>query len=464
MSIDVIWDLEADLAAPVSDAFVLAQLDDLEGQRLALKAAEARWLAEAERRKLYQAGGHSSMYGLLRSRYKWSEGQCKSAMTIARAGDRFESLLECLADGTLPSNHAETLGRSALALDRAGYADVDVDLGFYLNETGLEHDQYSKAVWRWEKLANPKDAAKDAASQYERRHATISVTEDGVTLTAVLDHLDGADVHEIFANFVDAEFRADWEAAVAIHGDNVTPALLDRTDRQRQADAVVTICRTAANAAPGISGSSEPSVTIIVDERTVSDTIVEFNLFPVTNPFVSAAGEAGNTAQTGECGHSDCNCNNGDLTNAVSGWSGEMVPDGDPLLWSQRRCETNTGVVIDPHTAVLAALQGYVRWMMVDRLGNPLAATSKQRFFRGPIRDTVMSISDRCICPGCRRRTGAAQADHLDEHQYGGATTMTNGGPVCGKHNRFKSRHNYRPRRDQRGHWHLYDPQGNIVA
>ncbi|HUF97647.1 MAG TPA: hypothetical protein VMM60_05910, partial [Ilumatobacter sp.] len=107
MSGDAICELEAEPAAPVADAFVLAQLDDIEAQRLELKAAEARWLAEAERRKLYQAGGHASMYGLRRSRYKWSDGQCKSAMTIARAGTRFESLLESLADGSLPSNHAE---------------------------------------------------------------------------------------------------------------------------------------------------------------------------------------------------------------------------------------------------------------------------------------------------------------------------------------------------------------------
>jgi hypothetical protein len=459
----VIAEPEVEVVVPVSDAFVLAQLDDLEAQRLALKAAEARWLAEAERRKLYQAGGHASMYGLLRSRFKWSDGQCKSAMTIARAGDRFESLLGSLADGTLPTNHAETAGRAALALDRAGYPDVDADLGFHLNEAGLEHDQYSKAIWRWEKVAHPKAAADQAASQYERRHATVSVSEHGVTVAAVLDHVDGADVREIIANFVDAEFRADWEAAVAVHGDHVTPALLDRTDRQRQADAVVTICRTAAGASPDVCGISEPNVTIIVDERTVADTIVEFNLFPDVdraNPFTPPASDPGNTPHEGECVDNDrttCSC-------AVCGWSGAIVPDGDPLLWSQRRCETSTGVVIDPYTAVLAVLQGYVRWMMVDRLGNPLSITSKQRFFTGPMREAVMSVSDRCICPGCRRRTGATQADHLDEHQHGGATTMTNGGPVCGKHNRFKSRHNYRPRRDQRGHWHLYDPHGNIVA
>jgi hypothetical protein len=456
MPFDVICDLEAEVPAPVSDAFVLAQLDDLEAQRLALKASEGRWLAEAERRKLYQSGGHASMYGLLRSRFKWSEGQCKSAMTIARAGDRFESIWESLADGTLPTNHAETIGRSALALDRAGYADVVADLGFYLNEAGLEHDQFSKAIGRWERLTNPKAAAKEAASQYERRHAIVSVTEDGVSITAVLDHLDGADVHEIIANFVDAEFRADWEAAAAVHGDKVTPGLLDRTDRQRQADAVVTICRTAANASPGVCGSSDPGVTIIVDERTVADTIVEFNLFPNTNPSGAPVDSAP------ECGGCD-DCVDHCDHNPIGAFN-ETVPDGDPLLWSQRRCETNTGVVIDPYTAVLAVLQGYVRWMMVDRLGNPLSVTSKQRFFTGPMRDAVMSVSDRCICPGCRRRTGATQADHLDEHQYGGATTMTNGGPVCGKHNRFKSRHNYRPRRDHRGHWHLYDPEGNIVA
>lgn len=78
------------VAAPdsVPDDLLLARLDAVDEQKLALKATEARLLAEVERRKLFLSGGHASMYGLLRSRFGWSDGECKQAMTIARGGVR----------------------------------------------------------------------------------------------------------------------------------------------------------------------------------------------------------------------------------------------------------------------------------------------------------------------------------------------------------------------------------------
>jgi hypothetical protein len=294
-----------------------------------------------------------------------------------------------------------------------------------LNEGGLEYDQFRKLVQRAEAICDPQRSNTTARDRRERRTATVSVDDAGATLEASLDALDGAEVLEIFANFVDAEFRADWDDAVARLGDDVTPSHLARTDRQRQADALVTIFRTAAGAPAESDASCEPTVTILLDERTFRDTLTEFGVLPRR----------------------------------------DRDPFDDPgLFWSQRRCETTTGVVIDPRTATQAALDGHVRWMMVDRLGTPLAVTSRQRYFRGPARHAVMSISDRCIHPGCRRRAGNCQADHLDEHQHGGPTALGNGAPICARHNRFKSRTGYRPRRDHRGHWHLYDRHGNEVV
>lgn len=408
-----------------SDGEVLARLDELEERARMLQAEQARWLAEAEQRKLFKTGGHASMYGLLRARFGWSDAQCRAGMAVARGGARFEWFLETIADAHLPLAHAEVLAAAALRLDRAGYDDVESDLGYFSNEGGLEYDRFSHDILRWERLCRPDRAAVAAESRHQRRNAKITVDDDGVTLSVSLDKLAGAEMIEILANFVDAEFRTDWDVAAAIHGDDVTPAMLERTDPQRQADAVVTAFQTAAGASVSAGSPQEPGVTILVDERTITDTLVEFGLLPeeACDPF-----------------------------------------DGDPLLWSQRRCETNTGVVIDPHTATLAALAGHVRFMKVDRLGNPLSITSKQRFFRGSAREAVMSLSDRCICPGCRQRTGASQADHLDEHHLGGETSLSNGAPLCGRHNRFKSRNGYRPRRDSRGHWHLYDRHGNLVT
>ncbi len=433
----------------VPDELLMARLDAVEAKRLSLKADEARLLAEVESRKLYKSGGHASMYGLLRSRFSWSEGECKQALSISRGGVRFGWFLDTLADGTMPVSHAEVALRAARHLDRAGYANVDADLGFHANEAQLEYDQFSKQIQTWQNVNDPARANRDGQSQHDRRSAKVTVTKAGCTVSGSLDALDGSEFMEIFANFLDAEFISDWKAAAAIHGEDVGPGLLERTDRQRQADALMTIARTAAEASPAISGGGDPQVVIVVDERTFADALTELDWHDANEP----SAERCPHSEDGTCG---CDC------------AGETVSVidqlDDPLLPSQRRCETSNGVVIDPRTAVLAALVGEVRWMMVDRLGDPLAISSKQRLFRGPMLDAVMLTSDRCICPGCRQRTGAAQADHLHEYHQGGPTALTNGAPICARHNRFKSRNNYRPRRDHRGQWHIYDHLGNPVT
>ena len=45
----------------------------------------------------------------------------------------------------------------------------------------------------------------------------------------------------------------------------------------------------------------------------------------------------------------------------------------------------------------------------------------------------------------------------------GGCTCPGNGGPVCGKHNRFKERHQFRTCRDPDGTWHVTHPDGTPV-
>jgi hypothetical protein len=298
--------------AALSDDAVLAGLDRIEVQRRALAAEEAHLLAEAEGRKLYRAGDHASMYGLLRSRLGWSDGECRSRMRVARGSAVCPDLAVALGDGMLPLAHAEVLATAVSTPTFRERVEFRSDIGFLLNEGGLEYDQFRKLVQRAEAICDPQRSNTTARDRRERRTATVSVDDAGATLEASLDALDGAEVLEIFANFVDAEFRADWDDAVARLGDDVTPSHLARTDRQRQADALVTIFRTAAGAPAESDASCEPTVTILLDERTFRDTLTEFGVLPRR----------------------------------------DRDPFDDPgLFWSQRRCETTTGVVIDPRTA-----------------------------------------------------------------------------------------------------------------
>ncbi|NLV55303.1 MAG: endonuclease, partial [Acidimicrobiales bacterium] len=54
-------------------------------------------------------------------------------------------------------------------------------------------------------------------------------------------------------------------------------------------------------------------------------------------------------------------------------------------------------------------------------------------------------------------------ADGDAERPGGGCTCPRNGGPGCGKHNRFKYRHRYTAHRDPDGTWHVHRPDGTPI-
>jgi hypothetical protein len=62
-----------------------------------------------------------------------------------------------------------------------------------------------------------------------------------------------------------------------------------------------------------------------------------------------------------------------------------------------------------------------------------LTVDSKQRFFRGELRDLIFTKDPVCVVPGCDRP--AIQADHVQRHADGGTTNAGNALGVCTRHN-----------------------------
>jgi Domain of unknown function (DUF222) len=58
---------------------------------------------------------------------------------------------------------------------------------------------------------------------------------------------------------------------------------------------------------------------------------------------------------------------------------------------------------------------------------------SKQRFFRGELRDLIFTVDPVCVVPGCDRP--AVQADHVKRHADGGTTSASNALGACTRHN-----------------------------
>ena len=68
-----------------------------------------------------------------------------------------------------------------------------------------------------------------------------------------------------------------------------------------------------------------------------------------------------------------------------------------------------------------------------------------------------------CVWAGCHRPASECEADHTLPWANAGPTSSWNGAPMCGHHNRWKTK-GYRTWRDPDGHWHHYRPDGTEIG
>ena len=405
----------------LDDVGLLARMRNVEGRRRELEAEQAVVLAELDRRRLFQADGHASMWGLLRASLGWSNAECRSRMRVARLVAEFVSVGEALFETWIPVAHTAEIARG-FANPRCGQ-QIDSVIGVLsLEASRLEFDDFRRLVERWELLADTDGAHRDRESTHQNRNAHCGIWNGAGSLAAEWGDIDGVQNLEVFERFVEAEFQADWESTKNTYGEQACKALMPRTDAQRRADAVTAIFATAASTPPG-SRRPEPILNVVISERDFRDMLTELRLLP---------------------------------EHVVDPWE-----DTTPLI-TDRRCETTSGIPVDPKIAIQIALHGHIRRVIVNSQGSVIDWGRQQRLFKGPARDAVMALVPRCTHPGCRVRAGRCQADHLIEWSNGGQTRPDNGAPRCPRHNRLKH-HGYQVHRDNQGHWHTYRSDGTEI-
>ena len=410
-----------DVVAEMGDERLVQHLRELEARRREVEAETAIALAELDRRKTYRSDGHATMWGFLRVAAGWSDRECRERMRIARLVETYRDAGELLIDAQASVANIAELGRG-FANPRCG-DDIEPVIGTLLTEAcRMEHDDFKVLVRRWEKLADADGSHRDAQANHEARNAHGGVWDGVGHLAAEWGEADGLANREIFERFCETEFRADWEACVAEHGDAACTELLQRTDAQRRADAVTAIFHRAASTPKG-ARRPEPVLNVFIDHRTHTDLLIEQQLLPerFVDPFEF----------------------------------------GEPVV-TDRRCETEHGDPVDPRTALQIALEGHVRFVVTDDTGVPIRWGRERRLFEGAARDAVMSLGHRCTQPGCRVRSRRSQADHTRAWSNGGRTDPNNGGPKCRKHN-LLGNHGYTTQRDDRGRWHTYRPDGTEI-
>ena len=278
----------------------------------------------------------------------------------------------------------------------------------------LPFRDFERRVRRWEMSADPVGAAAQVERQLARRDVRIRRRpEGGWRISGWLDEVAGAELHEVWAHFVDGEWRADWDEARARLGDDATAADLGRTQAQRHADGLVTMARTAAGGGSGDAGRAVPTVNLLIDEESFRATV-----------------------------------------------------KGEEIATDRYRdvvCRTRSGVELHPREVVNTALWAHVRRVVYDGSGTVIDLGRRRRLFTGAAREAVLLMATECAWVGCDRPVGWCQADHSIGWTAHGATVPRNGQPLCGRHNRFKER-GYRVHRDADGTWHTHHPDGHEIT
>jgi hypothetical protein len=281
----------------------------------------------------------------------------------------------------------------------------------------LWFDELVVVARRWEALADQDGAHLAHERVFAQRDAHVSIVGNEMHLAAHGGVPAGAEMIEIFERFGDAEFAADWQAGVDTYGEQMCAALLERTNRQRRFDALLSIFRAAATS--GVAGRIEPTVNVVVDLDSF-----EHHLHQANNIRVEPL---------------------------------------DPASVHSRRCETIDGDQLDPADVVAAALAGHVRRVVLDSSAVVIDLGRRRRLFTGAGRDAVL-LGDRwCLWPGCDLRSGRCQTDHSQPWNDGGTTHPANAAPACPTHNRFKQR-GYKTWRDPTGQWHIQRPDGTEIG
>ena len=101
----------------------------------------------------------------------------------------------------------------------------------------------------------------------------------------------------------------------------------------------------------------------------------------------------------------------------------EFAHDGTPLTGQQN---------------LQLALRGFIRRVVVDPAGRPVAISSRQRCLTGPLRDILLGLARTCRFPGCDTPAHRCELDHIEPWRTTRETHAANDWPLCDHHQKLK--------------------------
>ena len=396
---------------------VLAQLvEGVEQIRRVTDAAATRVAGAIDTRNPFRPQGYFTAKTFLKQRCQLSGPEAYRRIQTARMRHRLPEWAAAAHTGAVGVAQSEAMGRVA-ANPRIGPAVLTRDAGMLLDDAiNLPFVEFERNLRTWEALADPiGDDARSERARQRREFNLLPRPDGGWDLSGFLPEPSGVEFAEIFAWYVDAEWRLDWADARARLGDKATQADLARTEAHRRADALLAMARASVSRDPDTARPPATSVTvdILLDHDTME------------------AHAAGATP--------------------------------DPRRFRNVICRTKSGRRLHPDDAVNAALIGHIRRAVYDQSGTIIELGRRSRLFRGSSRDAVMLLLTTCVWIGCDRPVAWCDADHSLSWKAHGSTVPRNGQPLCTGHQNLKET-GYQVFRDDHGHWHIVDPHGNELA
>jgi hypothetical protein len=411
LALDELADINFDqLDAETTDILVVGT----EGLRRAADAAAVSVAGHLDQIQPFRALGFFNTTAYLKHRVQLSGQEAYQRVQMARQCPVLDRWIAGLAAGLIGTAQFRLMARIAsnqrIQPDRLVFGSLEL----WCDALDCSFAEFERRALLWESLADPVGALAKAERAIARRSVSLTFLDTGGwSLQGRLDDIGGAEFNEVFAHFVDVEWRNDWREATDRLGESgaaVTMADLRRTEAQRRCDALIAMARSAAANGSGVTAG--PTVNFLIDHDTVRSIILD-----------------------------------------------EPI---DPARYRDVVSRTTSGIPAHPRSIVNCAMWAHVRRVVTDAASVVIDMGRRSRLFTGPAREAIMLLEDECAWIGCDRPTTWCDADHSLGWKGQGPTAPNNGGPLCRRHNVVKEQ-GYRVIRAPDGTWHTYAPSGDEI-
>src|SRR4051794_4487017 len=359
-----------------------------------LDAELARTVRAAETAQAFQTDGMATPQSWLRGHCRLSSAAASRLVRNGRALEQLPAVAAAHAAGAVSAEQVAVIGRltrpryvqllAAQGGRLAGEESIDAVLaGFAATRT---HEELSRLVHALTERLDQDGPEPDPTTP---RSLTLATHPDGrVTGRFDLDPVGGEKV------------RAAIESILRAN----RPAGDERSQFQRQADALVQLCDTAlATGALPMLRRVKPHVGVVVGLQDLLD---------------SATGLAA--------------------------------------------AEMGFGAVVSAARARWVACDADLTRIVLDPDGVPLDVGRTVRLVTPAIRRAVEVRDKACVFAGCQAPTWWCEVHHILEWMYGGQTSLAHSGLLCERHH-TQVPPGFRAQRDPAGRWHTYRPDGTEI-